>query len=76
MTTTLIIRFDQEIAEGCGKIGQDAPTHNPQSTASMYDAWDHYFLRNKVINATVGVVGVNEFVNATIGTQQRKLQWQ
>ena len=36
----------------------------------MYDAWDHYFLRNKGINATVGVVGVNEFVNANIGRNQ------
>ena len=24
------LRFDQEIAEGCGKIGQDAPLHNPK----------------------------------------------
>ena len=38
------------------------------ATASMYDAWDHYFTQNRGTNATVGVVGVNEFVNATIGT--------
>ena len=49
--------------------GRDSPFHDTGVSPSMYDAWDWYHLRGQGGNATVGVVGVNEWIEVSGGRE-------
>jgi hypothetical protein len=56
------LRYDQQVAVGCGKLGQKTPLHDPKRQADMYDAYEWFEEHGEDI--ILEKAGVNDFRRA------------
>jgi hypothetical protein len=62
-------RIKQNIAIGCGDIGQPSPRHNKLDGATMYDTWEFFQVHGR--DLPFGVAGVNGFVEVYVVVERQ-----